>query len=63
VLPAKIAPPAGPRLQIGGDCTLDEVERAHIEAVVARAPSLEEAARILGIDSSTLWRKRKKYEA
>jgi NtrC-family two-component system response regulator AlgB len=31
--------------------------------VMRRATSLEDAARILGIDGSTLWRKRKKYEA
>jgi len=47
---------------IGSDLTLEELERRHLEAVVARAPTLEEAARILGIDSSTLWRKRKQYE-
>ena len=33
--------------------------RAALEACVA---SLEDAAQILGIDASTLWRKRKKYE-
>ncbi|HVR85302.1 MAG TPA: sigma-54 dependent transcriptional regulator [Planctomycetota bacterium] len=49
----------GPRL--GGDYTVEEVEREHIERVIQRSANLEDAARILGIDSSTLWRKRKKY--
>jgi NtrC-family two-component system response regulator AlgB len=61
-LPRRIAgaPTAG--AQLGGDATLEAVEREHIERVVARTSSLEEAARILGIDTSTLWRKRKRYE-
>src|SRR5450432_3390661 len=42
---------------IGGRCTLEELERAHIAAIVARSATMEEAARILGIDDSTLWRK------
>jgi NtrC-family two-component system response regulator AlgB len=48
--------------QLGGDFSLDEIEREHIRGVVARAPTLEDAATILKIDGSTLWRKRKKYE-
>jgi len=28
---------------------------------MAKTPSVEEAARALGIDAATLWRKRKKY--
>jgi NtrC-family two-component system response regulator AlgB len=51
---------ATPRL--GGDFTLDEIEREHILRVISRVPTLEEAARMLGIESSTLWRKRKRYE-
>jgi two-component system, NtrC family, response regulator AlgB len=61
-LPRKVAdaPDIGPGL--GGDFTLDDVEREHIRRVLLRASSLEDAARILGIDPSTLWRKRKRYD-
>ncbi len=48
--------------QLGGDFTLEAIEREHIQRVIARAPTLDDAAAILGIDASTLWRKRKKYE-
>lgn len=41
--------------------SIEEVEHDHIGFVLSRTKSLEEAAKILGIDSATLWRKRKKY--
>jgi NtrC-family two-component system response regulator AlgB len=41
--------------------TLDELERVHIQTVLARSDTLENAARTLGIDVSTLYRKRKRY--
>jgi NtrC-family two-component system response regulator AlgB len=47
---------------VGGEYSVEAIERAHILAVMARASSLDAAAEILGIDSSTLWRKRKKYD-
>jgi NtrC-family two-component system response regulator AlgB len=47
---------------VGGDFSLEEIEREHIEQVAARARTQEEAARILGVDPSTLWRRRKKRE-
>jgi two-component system, NtrC family, response regulator AlgB len=48
--------------QLGENCTLDELEREHIRRVLDRTETAEEAAKILGIDTSTLWRRRKRYE-
>jgi two-component system, NtrC family, response regulator AlgB len=48
--------------RLGGDFSLEEIDREHITRVVARSPTLEDAAAILKIDASTLWRKRKRYE-
>lgn len=62
-LPERIAAHERGLPRLGGEVTLEQIEREHILQVIRRAPSLEDAARILGIDGSTLWRKRKKYEA
>jgi len=42
--------------------SLAEIERVHIQQVISHARSLDEAAKVLGIDPATLWRKRKKYQ-
>jgi NtrC-family two-component system response regulator AlgB len=46
---------------LGGDCSLEDLEREHLARVVARAASFEAAAKVLGIDVTTLQRKRKRY--
>ncbi|HUR56478.1 MAG TPA: sigma-54 dependent transcriptional regulator [Opitutaceae bacterium] len=61
--PALLAQPPASRYQIGGPISLHALENAHIQMVVANSSSLEEAARILQIDKSTLYRKRKAMEA
>jgi two-component system, NtrC family, response regulator AlgB len=48
-------------IALGGDVSLEEIEREHIARVVVRAPSFEAAARTLNIDVTTLQRKRKRY--
>lgn len=49
--------------QIGEMLSLSELEQRHIESVVAQTATLDEAARVLGINASTLYRKRKAYAA
>lgn len=56
-----VTPAARVRMGLGEDATLEQMEREHIARVVARAPSFEAAARTLGIDVTTLQRKRKRY--
>ncbi len=46
---------------IGGEHSLDEIEQAHMTQVLDWAPSLHDAALVLGIDKATLYRKRKRF--
>jgi two-component system, NtrC family, response regulator AlgB len=62
-LPAQLAAGGSKsRVEIGGRLTLDQLEVEHIRQVLGSTSSLEEAAGILGIDPSTLYRKRKRFE-
>jgi two-component system, NtrC family, response regulator AlgB len=45
--------------EIGQAVTLEQLEAQHIRLILRRSPSLDDAAHILGIDPSTLYRKRK----
>ena len=63
-LPERIIPHApDPALALapGALVSLEDLEAEHIRRVLASSSSREEAARILGIDPSTLYRKRKQY--
>jgi NtrC-family two-component system response regulator AlgB len=46
---------------VGSDVSLEELERMHLTEVLQRSDTLEAAARVLGIDASTLYRKRKAF--
>lgn len=56
---ANYKPPNGSAAPLA---SLAEMEKAHIQEVILQTGSLEEAARVLGIDPATLWRKRKRYQ-
>ena len=55
--------PAGapPEPRLGDHLPLETIEEMHIRQVLASTRSLEEAAKVLGMDPVTLWRRRKKY--
>jgi NtrC-family two-component system response regulator AlgB len=50
-----------PSVSEGEILTLEQLEKKHIQNVLQNATDLQEAAKTLGINPSTLWRKRKRY--
>jgi len=60
-LPGNFLPNAVPSPELGDPVPIDKLEEIHIRRVLARSKSLDEAARVLGMDPATLWRRRKKY--
>jgi len=55
------SPAANGTASVGSPITLEALERQHVIAVLEGASSLDAAAATLGIDASTLYRKRKAY--
>jgi len=64
-LPVELAVPAagGTEVALGALVPLDAIEQAHVRLVTTRTATLEEAARVLGIDAATIYRKRKRWAA
>jgi NtrC-family two-component system response regulator AlgB len=60
-LPSQVGSPAPMPQTAGPPATLDEIEAEHIRRTLRATATIEEAAARLGIDPSTLYRKRKKY--
>ena len=58
---AVLAPPHEAPPAEADSLSLDDVERRHIQHVIASSPTLEDAAARLGIDPTTLWRKRRRW--
>ncbi len=56
-----LAPARPPTTETGEPSSLETLERRHIVQTLAESATLEEAAARLGINVTTLWRKRKRY--
>ncbi|HEV3203067.1 MAG TPA: sigma-54 dependent transcriptional regulator [Gemmataceae bacterium] len=59
-LPTQLGNPVQAGIEIGSPVTLEQVEAEHIRRVLGNTPTIEQAATVLGIDPSTLYRKRKR---
>jgi hypothetical protein len=51
-----------PKPEIGQLVTIEQIEIRHIQEVIDKTDTLDKAAAILGIDITTLFRKRKRYK-
>jgi NtrC-family two-component system response regulator AlgB len=61
-LPDRLLAPTAAGGTEAGAGSLEDVERRHIEQVLAESATLDEAAARLGINVTTLWRKRKRWK-
>ena len=59
-LPDNPPPEVDTHVAVGSDVSLEALEEAHIRSILQQATSLDAAAKILGIDPATLYRKRKR---
>jgi NtrC-family two-component system response regulator AlgB len=59
-LPEEFGAKQEPGIAVGSRVTIDALEAEHIRRILAISRNLEEAARTLGIDPATLYRKRQK---
>jgi NtrC-family two-component system response regulator AlgB len=59
-LPEEFNSASGAGISVGARVSIDDLESEHIRRILAIARNLDEAARILGIDPATLYRKRQK---
>ena len=59
-LPEEFGAPADPTIAVGARVTLDALEAEHLRRILALTHNLDDAARTLGIDPATLYRKRQK---
>ena len=62
-LPAELGTSVEPSVELGALVSLEALEREHVRRVIARTVRLEDAAAVLGIDSATLYRRRKRWSA
>ena len=61
-LPAQVgATPPAAAVTLGGAVSLKDLEKEHIRRILVSTSSLQEAAIMLDIDPSTLYRKRRDY--
>jgi len=60
-LPERLVQPVAAAMGSSRSGSLEELERRHIQRVLSDSETLDEAAGRLGIDPTTLWRKRKRY--
>lgn len=52
--------PEAQGVQVGANVSLEDLENEHIARIMRQSATMEEAAKLLGIDPATLYRKRKK---